>query len=665
MFPKLSAAITASILAAMAAAQASDARWRLDEGGGIAWQVDPVGPSHHDFLEMSGRQVSLILHYGVNGEGNLEVERRIVWPMLRTIPNDTHASLLYTYTNRVQPEIMVDGRLVEDEKPVCLRLDGMLHVASLTECGLEIQRAIFPSTMKPVVVENFRLTNTTDHAQVVEVGFRPKTRRTSPDRGVYGRYILEARMAGEEAITLMPGESAAFSLIFSGRKETDSPITVDPIEEQAARRAFVDSLWSKLHFECPEPVLSRAFAFAKLRASESIFATRGGLMHGPGGERYYAAIWANDQAEYANPFFPYLGDEGGNESALNAFRHFARFMNDAYTPIPSSIIAEGTDIWDGAGDRGDAAMIAYGAARFALASGNRDWAEQLWPLITWCLEYCHRKANDDGVIASDSDELEGRFPAGDANLCTSSLCYDGLVSAAMLVDALDKEPALAVTYRERAQELREAIEHHFGATVQGFDTYRYYAGNEVLRAWICIPLTMGIFERRQGTIDALFSPRLWTKDGLATESGQETFWDRATLYGVRGVFHAGATERALPFFRNYSTRRLLGEHVPYPVEAWPEGNQRHLAAESALYCRVVTEGLFGMRPSGLHAFICKPSLPEAWPAMALRDVRAHGRAFDLEVTREETGISVRVVIDGQEVAREMAGEDGKVAIQLP
>ena len=29
-------------------------------------------------------------------------------------------------------------------------------------------------------------------------------------------------------------------------------------------------------------------------------------MHGPGGESYYAAIWANDQAEYINPFFPYL-----------------------------------------------------------------------------------------------------------------------------------------------------------------------------------------------------------------------------------------------------------------------------------------------------------------------------------------------------------------------
>lgn len=47
-----------------------------------------------------------------------------------------------------------------------------------------------------------------------------------------------------------------------------------------------------------------------------------------------------------------LGYDIGNRSALNAFRHFARFMNAEYRPIPSSIIAEGDDIWNGAGDRG-------------------------------------------------------------------------------------------------------------------------------------------------------------------------------------------------------------------------------------------------------------------------------------------------------------------------
>ena len=82
-------------------------------------------------------------------------------------------------------------------------------------------------------------------------------------------------------------------------------------------------------------------------------------------------------------------------------------MNDEWKPIPSSIIAEGTDIWNGAGDRGDAAMIAHGAARYVLARGDKEEALRLWPLITWCLEYCNKQLTPEGVVASRSDELEG------------------------------------------------------------------------------------------------------------------------------------------------------------------------------------------------------------------------------------------------------------------
>jgi hypothetical protein len=387
-------------------------------------------------------------------------------------------------------------------------------------------------------------------------------------------------------------------------------------------------------------------------------------MHGPGGGAYYAAIWANDQAEYANPFFAFLGDEIANESAVNSFRLFARYMNTGYKPIPSSIIAEGTSFWNGAGDRGDMAMIAYGAGRFALARGDRKTAEELWPLIEWCLEYCRRKVNQDGVVASDSDELENRFPSGKANLSTSSLYYDALHSAVFLARALDKPEDLQREYLERASKIRAAIERYFGAKVQGFDTYRYYDGNTVLRSWICVPLTMGIFDRKEGTIAALFSPALWTDDGVATQSGEKTFWDRSTLYALRGVLAAGETERGVDFLTRYSRRRLLGEHVPYPVEAWPEGDQRHLAAESALYCRVFTEGLFGMRPIGLRSFTVAPRLPQAWDSMALREIHAFGAEFGLTVRRLSGGLQVDLVQRGRIVRSYPVDERGTITIDL-
>jgi hypothetical protein len=387
-------------------------------------------------------------------------------------------------------------------------------------------------------------------------------------------------------------------------------------------------------------------------------------MHAPGGGRYYAAIWANDQAEYANPFFPFLGNLSGNESAINSFRHFARFMNDDYNPIPSSIIAEGIDYWNGAGDRGDMAMITYGATRFALAYADDNVARELWPLIEWCLEYCRRKINDEGVVSSDSDELEGRFPAGDANLNTSCLYYDALISAVNLGKELDIEQKKLAEYIRQYTSLEQDIEKHFGYNISGYDTYRYYKGNDVLRAWICTPLTVDIFNRSKGTIDALFSDKLWTDDGLASASGSTTFWDRATLYALRGVFAAGETRRAMPFFLDYSKRRLLGEHVPYPVEAYPEGNQRHLSAESALYCRIITEGMFGIRPNGFSTFSFTPQLPGEWDSMALRKINICNHTFDIEVQREKEKLSIKIV-NGNEILLESIIDNGeKIEVQL-
>ena len=224
--------------------------------------------------------------------------------------------------------------------------------------------------------------------------------------------------------------------------------------------------------------------------------------------------------------------------------------------------------------------------------------------------------NHEGVVNSDSDELEGRFPAGGANLNTSSLYYDALISAVDLGKELNIDPTVLDNYALQYKALEKAIENYFGHNISGYETYRYYKGNDVLRAWICTPLTVDIFERSKGTIDALFSDKLWTEDGLASASGSTTFWDRATLYALRGVFAAGETKRAMPFFLYYSKRRLLGEHVPYPVEAYPEGNQRHLSAESALYCRIITEGIFGIRPKGFTRFSIAPKLPEDWNSMA-------------------------------------------------
>ena len=627
-------------------------RWAINPEGGITWTIDQRIP-HEDHIEMSGQKVSTVLRYGVDANGAFVLNRSMVWPMLRTIPNNTHASLMRRFAWKVTDMIEVDGRSLINEKVENITLDGKMTVCSHFEQAKDkvvgFTRILFPSTTQPMFCEKYILKNLSEKTIKVEVPSSTSVLQTDANQGVDGSYKLVATLQGSTSRSLKKGEELTFSVFFIGYKPQEPEITPDIEKELTARQALVDELRGKLVLKRPNATINTLFAFSKIRGAESIYLTKGGFMHGPGGESYYAALWANDQAEYINPFFPYLGYRVGNESALNAYLHFARFMNPKYEPIPSSIIAEGIDIWNGAGDRGDAAMIAYGASRYALARGDKGEAEQLWPLIEWTLEYCHRKLNKEGVVTSDSDELEGRFPAGEANLCTSSLYYDALLSAVYLGKSLGKPAAQLNSYAKKAQTLRKAMDKYFGGAVEGFNTYQYYKGNDVLRSWICIPLTVGIYDRKEATINALFSPRLWTENGLLTQAGTETYWDRSTLYGFRGVIACGEVDKAMDYLKFYSNRRLLGEHVPYAIEAWPEGSQRHLSAESGLYCRIFTEGLFGIRPTGLHAFDLTPRLPKEWNEMSLNRICAFGKTFDIHVQRIQKKLDVRILTDGKVV----------------
>jgi hypothetical protein len=650
------------IYAVIPATAQDSLRWSLTKDGGIQWSVKPRD-AHMDHVEMSGFQISAIVHYGIQ-DGKLKHYMQLMFPMLRTIPNDTHASLAFEPNPSNIPPVKVNGRPVE-EYPVRFTLKGILGCQSGTNAGVEIRHQYFPSTDQPAFIDRIEIINPTTQTVDVEIPDIFHADTTDAKKGVSGAYILTVAGNRKGTFKLPPGASLDYAVVYTGRRPATDAWYISPDYELRKRQQLVDATFSDLVFSCPDEALNTAFAFAKLRAVESIYSTKGGLMHGPGGGRYYAAIWANDQAEYANPFFPFLGNAAGNESAINAFRHFASYINSDYKPIPSSIVAEGLDYWNGAGDRGDMAMIAYGASRFALAYGDKKTALELWPLITWCLEYCKRQINPEGVVHSNCDELENRFPAGDANLNTSSLYYDALISASFLGKELGVEPAQLDLYKSQSDDMKSAIERYFGATMDGFNTYRYYKENTLLRAWICTPLTVGLFDRSKGTIDALFSEKLWTKDGLASQSGSTTFWDRATLYALRGVFAAGETKRALSFLQYYTNRRLLGEHVPYAVEAYPEGNQRHLSAESALFCRVFTEGLWGIRPVGFKRFVVTPRLPEGWEWMNLKNVRAFGERFDVSVRRVEGGGLLFRVLSGERVVSEgVVGVGGRVEVGL-
>lgn len=636
-----------------AVASVAQNRWQIQpDGKTIRMEVEEGRYPHSDHVEMSGEMMATVLYWSVDHNRTFKLDRSLVFPMLRSIPNDTHASLIMRQPLDVVAQLRINGNIHLNFETRFVEINGGMRVVEVhpnPEYLMEVERQIFPTMKQAMMCEHYKVTNRSNSEYLLQVPSLQQEVLTNAKTGVKGSYRVLTTVKGGGAFNLKPGESVEFDVMIEGLEMGQkSQADLDVKQLMAERKAFLDVMDNNLILDTPDDVIDTQFRFAKVRASESILKTKGGYMHAPGGETYYAAVWANDQAEYVNPFFPFVGYDVGNESAINAYRHFARFMNDEWKPIPSSIIAEGDDIWNGAGDRGDGAMIAYGAARYALARADRAEAEELWTLIEWCLEYCRRKLNDKGVVESDSDELEGRFPAGDANLCTSTLYYDALISAAYLGRELGKSPKVIADYQKRAKQMRDAIEAHFGATVQGYDTYRYYEGNDILRSWICMPLCVGIYDRADATVDAMFKSELYQKDGVLTAQGSTTFWDRSTLYAFRGAYAAGHADFITEQLSYYSNRRLLGDHVPYPVEAGP-GWERQLSAESGLYCRVITEGMFGIRPTGMRSFELKPEIPASWEFVSLKNIRAFGGNFDIDVKR----------LGGDRLRIEVSEKDGK------
>jgi hypothetical protein len=641
------------------AAQEHDTRWQQTDGNAITWTIEGSNLPHSDNIEMSGRRVSGIISYEVDEKGMLNLHRKVIYPQLHPYIKESdpdwyvyRSYLTENYGDEVLPKLYIKDRQLSPGPLTKVTIDGMItfeHAPS--KSGISLSRKLYPSTTLGAFIEEITLLNTTAKNIEIYTPLSVQAAEYESAAGTYASGVVSGVGFAPTKLVLEANNRVTITVrMFSdikGDKDLDSIITRDVSEIKKARQDFLLEMSSNLILETPNPVLNLLFEFSKIRASESIFDSKLGAIHSPGGGRYYVGIWANDQAEYVSPFFPYLGYDLGNESALNMYRAFDSVKSPAYDAIQYAFEVEELQP-PSLLDRGDAAMIAYGASQYLLARASQEEAQELWPLIAWCLEYNHRKLNASGVVASQSDEMEGRIETGTANLSTSALYYGGLQNAIYLAKELGQDSKIIATFQKRMNALEVAIETYFGANIEGLDTYKYYEEHSTLRHWICLPLVMDINTRSKATTEALFD-RLWTDNGVHVEKNNadpkisKIFWDRGTLYALRGTFRTGATEKSLARLEQFSKERLLGERVPYVVEAYPEGAMAHLSAESGLYCRVFTEGLFAITPTSFNSFTIQPRLPDGWNEMALRHIRLFGKDFDIEVTRKGSKTQVDII----------------------
>lgn len=610
----------------------------------ITWNIaDENRLPHGDDIEMSGKRISCIVRYEVDKQKYLRVNRDVIFPQLRRFVGSSEpdwynyrAYLRRNFDDQFLPSIVFEDIILQPQLD-SVRIDGKLTFYHTPIEGMIVERTLLPSMTQRQMVEKWVIRNISSVEKRLYIGH---TAFEHEEKGMHGVYKVAVRCDSKPEVIIQPGENYSFGLYFSAGMINEPDVNQTFIEAETEREVFLNEMKNNLVLKSPDSIINTLFYFSKIRASESIFETKIGLVHSPGGGNYYAGIWANDQLEYSGPFFPWLGYENGNQAAYNAYKHFLKNIPPKGEFIRSSFEMEG-DLPCCSKDRGDAAMISYGTSQFVLASGDKKIAKDLWPLIEWSIEYCNDNLNEHGVVMSDTDEMEGRFPTGDANLATSSLYYGGLVNAARVAQMLDKSPDIINDLHRKAQKLEDAIENYFGATIEGIETYRYFEGHQTFRHWICLPLVMGIQTRKEGTLDALFD-KLWADNGILVEPGDNVFWDRGTLYAFRGAFKAGAVDRALDRLLSYSRSRLLGKRVPYAVEAYPEYGMRHLSAESALYCRIFTEGILGIEPLGQDRFKITPQIPDSWNELSLTSCKILNRDLDFFIVKKNNNIHLAV-----------------------
>src|SRR5690606_10569533 len=126
------------------------------------------------------------------------LERSLVWPMLRTVPNNTHASLMRRFGIDFVSQLQVNGRSLNREAVHSMRLNGLLTVVSELGTGdkptdkgpalVELTRTYFPAMDQPVFYERYTVKNISGHTLALTVPGQQATYQTDPQKGVSGSY---------------------------------------------------------------------------------------------------------------------------------------------------------------------------------------------------------------------------------------------------------------------------------------------------------------------------------------------------------------------------------------------------------------------------------------------------------------------------------------------
>lgn len=265
--------IGALMLAAVAQAQT---RWEIvPDSNVISMDVAANALPHADHIEMSGKKMAVVLYWDVDSAGTFGLNRSLVFPMLRTVPNDTHASLMLHNDLDLASMLRVNGKRV----PLASRritINGDMEVISGytntdsrgAVTALDLSRVIFPSMEHPAMTEIYTARNVGTKSFNLLVPSLSQSYVTDISKGTEGSYVVQTDVGGSGSYNLMPGDSAVFYLTIQAYPQTGGkPLKLNPKDELAARRAFLAAIDGNLILETPDKTIDTEFRYAKIRGA--------------------------------------------------------------------------------------------------------------------------------------------------------------------------------------------------------------------------------------------------------------------------------------------------------------------------------------------------------------------------------------------------------------
>ena len=185
-------------------------RWTIQpDGKSIRMDATAVTLPHSDHVELSGKMMAVVLYWDVNAEGRFGLDRSLVFPMLRTIPNNTHASLMLRQNLDLVAQLRINNNNRLKFITRYVELNGLMRVVEEHKSGtygLEVERVIFPTMEQQMMCEHYILRNTGTTAYALQIPDLQQEITTDPKRGVKGSYKVLSQVKGGGVYELQPGD---------------------------------------------------------------------------------------------------------------------------------------------------------------------------------------------------------------------------------------------------------------------------------------------------------------------------------------------------------------------------------------------------------------------------------------------------------------------------